>query len=180
MSVCGRNGPAGLCACVWCYEGCVHVVVKCLGWPSPVPYLGEGGGGAALRLRCLVALSAPPSPLPWRPPRRAHTPPDLPPHPRTQPPPPDSPTLPTSPTSPHTPHLYNPPLCSANLAWFDLVWAGIYNPPFPHHPQTLLHPRSHEALKWRRQLLVSLAFSAPLLLLAMAAMLPPLMEPLGE
>ncbi|KAG2427556.1 hypothetical protein HXX76_012210 [Chlamydomonas incerta] len=36
----------------------------------------------------------------------------------------------------------------------------------------------HEALKWRRQLLWSLAFSAPLLALAMAAMLPPLMQPL--
>ncbi len=38
----------------------------------------------------------------------------------------------------------------------------------------------HEALRWRRQMLLSLLFSAPLLALAMAAMLPPLMDTLGE
>ncbi len=42
-----------------------------------------------------------------------------------------------------------------------------------------LPPCSHEALKWRRLLLLSAAFSLPLLLLSMAAMLPPLMM-LGE
>ena len=39
--------------------------------------------------------------------------------------------------------------------------------------------RRHEALKWRRLLVVSAALSLPLLVLAMGAMLPPFMDMAG-